>query len=116
MGASHIGGAFVQYCASELLESCRTSDNKKMAVDHPFDDSTDEQGSDQNMQRFELPVGYFTRSIYKFRVGYGTEVRHGVHTSGCTLEFFFQLCACAEDQVGRSFDQYTLVFYRVCDM
>uniref|UniRef100_A0A0N5AEA4 NDT80 domain-containing protein n=1 Tax=Syphacia muris TaxID=451379 RepID=A0A0N5AEA4_9BILA len=47
---------------------------------------------------FELPVGNYIYVMYRFRVGYTAE--------SCNLN---------ETQRGRSFDEYNLVFYRLCD-
>uniref|UniRef100_A0AC34RRS2 Peptidase S74 domain-containing protein n=1 Tax=Panagrolaimus sp. JU765 TaxID=591449 RepID=A0AC34RRS2_9BILA len=46
---------------------------------------------------FELSVGEFIQSAYRFRIGYTTE--------SCNMN---------EDQQGRSFEEYNLVFYRKC--
>jgi len=46
---------------------------------------------------FELSVGSFFQSAFRFRVGYSTES-----------------CGMPEDQQGRSFDEYNIVFYRQC--
>lgn len=46
---------------------------------------------------FELSVGSFVQSAYRFRVGFTTES-----------------CNMSEDQQGRSFDEYNIVFYRKC--
>jgi hypothetical protein len=46
---------------------------------------------------FELSVGNFIQSAYRFRVGFTTES-----------------CNMSEDQQGRSFDEYNIVFYRKC--
>lgn len=46
---------------------------------------------------FEVGVGAFLQSAFRFRVGHTTES-----------------CYMAEDQQGRSFDEYNLAFYRTC--
>ncbi|KAE9551674.1 hypothetical protein FO519_005114 [Halicephalobus sp. NKZ332] len=46
---------------------------------------------------FELSVGNFIQSAYRFRIGFTTES-----------------CNMSEDQQGRSFDEYNIVFYRKC--
>uniref|UniRef100_A0A915EDB8 Peptidase S74 domain-containing protein n=1 Tax=Ditylenchus dipsaci TaxID=166011 RepID=A0A915EDB8_9BILA len=46
---------------------------------------------------FEVSVGGFLQSAFRFRIGHTTES-----------------CNMAEDQQGRSFDEYNLVFYRSC--
>ncbi|CAG9535122.1 unnamed protein product, partial [Cercopithifilaria johnstoni] len=46
---------------------------------------------------YELPVGNYMQSAYRFRIGYSTE--------SCNMN---------ESQRGRSFDEYNLVFYRFC--
>uniref|UniRef100_A0AC34Q5E5 Peptidase S74 domain-containing protein n=1 Tax=Panagrolaimus sp. JU765 TaxID=591449 RepID=A0AC34Q5E5_9BILA len=46
---------------------------------------------------FELSVGNFMQSAYRFRVGFTTES-----------------CNMSEDQQGRSFEEYNIVFYRKC--
>jgi hypothetical protein len=50
-----------------------------------------------NENTFELSVGDFIQSAYRFRVGYTTES-----------------CNMSEDQHGRSFDEFNIVFYRKC--
>lgn len=46
---------------------------------------------------YELSVGNFMQSAYRFRVGFTTES-----------------CNMSEDQQGRSFEEYNIVFYRKC--
>ncbi|MCP9260115.1 Myelin regulatory factor [Dirofilaria immitis] len=46
---------------------------------------------------YELPVGSYMHSAYRFRIGYSTES-----------------CSMSESQRGRSFDEYNLIFYRRC--
>ncbi|VDN56385.1 unnamed protein product [Dracunculus medinensis] len=46
---------------------------------------------------FEISVGDFMQSAYRFRIGYSTES-----------------CSMSESQRGRSFDEYNIVFYRQC--
>ncbi|VDM08774.1 unnamed protein product [Wuchereria bancrofti] len=46
---------------------------------------------------YELPVGNYVHSAYRFRIGYSTE--------SCNMN---------ESQRGRSFDEYNLIFYRRC--
>ncbi|KAL3999072.1 NDT80 / PhoG like DNA-binding family protein [Acanthocheilonema viteae] len=46
---------------------------------------------------YELPVGNYMHSAYRFRIGYSTE--------SCNMN---------ESQRGRSFDEYNLIFYRRC--
>uniref|UniRef100_A0A7E4VYG4 Peptidase S74 domain-containing protein n=1 Tax=Panagrellus redivivus TaxID=6233 RepID=A0A7E4VYG4_PANRE len=48
---------------------------------------------------FELSVGNFAQSAYRFRVGFTTES-----------------CNMSEDQQGRSFDEYNIIFYRKCGL
>lgn len=46
---------------------------------------------------YELSVGNYMQSAYRFRIGYSTES-----------------CNMSESQRGRSFDEYNIVFYRQC--
>lgn len=50
-----------------------------------------------NGNTFELSAGRFRQSAYRFRVS---------HTSDA--------CAMPDEQQGRSFDEYNLIFYRKC--
>ncbi|MFH4977534.1 hypothetical protein AB6A40_004243 [Gnathostoma spinigerum] len=46
---------------------------------------------------FELSVGNYIQSAYRFRIGYGSE-----------------LCSMSEGQQGRIYDEYNIIFYRRC--
>jgi len=46
---------------------------------------------------FELEVGHYKESAYRFRIGFSADT-----------------CSMSQSQQGRSFDEYILVFYRNC--
>lgn len=48
---------------------------------------------------YELPIGNFVHSAYRFRIGYSAE--------SCNMQ---------ESQRGRIYDEYNLVFYRSCQL
>jgi hypothetical protein len=52
---------------------------------------------DRKADAFQIPAGAYIKSAYVFRVGYTTES-----------------CNMSDEQMGKSFDEYTLIFYRVC--
>ena len=52
------------------MDPCRPNDNKRAVDAVSADDRHPQQAN-----LFELPIGYYTRSMYTFRLGYGTGVR-----------------------------------------
>ncbi|KAI6174236.1 Myelin regulatory factor [Aphelenchoides besseyi] len=69
----------------------------KPCVDEQFEDIRPSVNKIDE-QTFELSASEFLQSAYRFRIGHSA--------ASCSLD---------DDQQGRSFDQYNLVFYRKCD-
>ncbi|KRX73865.1 hypothetical protein T06_647, partial [Trichinella sp. T6] len=92
----------MQYCSAETGEFCsgiddaHFGDNKSINVpDMELSFATAVQ--QRQHDTWELPVGAYVLSAYKFRIGPSTT-----------------LCLLPEDEAGSSFVEYRLIFYRIC--
>ncbi|KAL1227421.1 Myelin regulatory factor [Trichinella pseudospiralis] len=92
----------MQYCSAETGEFCsgiddaHFGDNKSINVpDIELSFATAVQ--QRQHDTWELPVGAYVLSAYKFRIGPSTT-----------------LCLLPEDEAGSSFVEYRLIFYRIC--
>ncbi|VDN06025.1 unnamed protein product [Thelazia callipaeda] len=84
------------------VDSCgslRDFDQKPCSDEHVVKVEIEKQPNVQKIVEgiYELPIGNYMHSAYRFRVGYSTES-----------------CSMNESQRGRSFDEYNLIFYRQC--
>nr|CDQ05490.1 Bm3481, isoform d [Brugia malayi] len=87
-------GTYIDNCGS-----LRDFDQKPCNDEHAIRTDRGKQPVVQKIVEgiYELPVGNYVHSAYRFRIGYSTE--------SCNMN---------ESQRGRSFDEYNLIFYRRC--
>uniref|UniRef100_A0A915JRW8 Myelin gene regulatory factor C-terminal domain-containing protein n=1 Tax=Romanomermis culicivorax TaxID=13658 RepID=A0A915JRW8_ROMCU len=73
-------------------------------------------GRKRTRDMWELPVGLFIDSYYTFRIGSSTTVVQSIMSLNYVeKQHKMWLCSMPNDEIGASFVEYTLWFYRACD-